>query len=73
MHKIIHNVETGQITEVELNQDEIAVYEASYNKCLEEEKISQAQAKAQLEAKEAAEAKLEALGLTAEDLKALGL
>jgi hypothetical protein len=59
----------GEVIEREMNPDELAQWEAD-----------KAQAKAELEAKNqaalakaAAEAKLAALGLTADDLKALGL
>lgn len=63
------NVETGEVTEREMNAQELAQYETD-----------KAAAQAQLEAeaqkaaeKAAATAKLAALGLTEDDLKALGL
>lgn len=63
-----HNVETGEIIEREMNAAELADYE---NAQIEAEEIAtkQAQAKA---AKETAFAKLSALGLDLDDLKALG-
>ena len=66
---MIHNTETGEITEREMNADELAQFEA-------DKAASQAQAQAQAEAQSkriAALAKLEALGLDEDDLKALGL
>ena len=65
----IHNVQTNEIETREMNDEEFSAYE-----------ILLANAKAEAEAKTLAEtakataqAKLEALGLTADDLKALGL
>jgi uncharacterized protein YggE len=69
MKKSIHNVETGEIIEREMNDIEFAQYQK--DKAEAEARKAQAQAKA--EAKEAAQAKLAALGLTVEDLQALGL
>ena len=65
----IHNTETNEIIDREMNDDELAIYQAEqkYFADLEEERNKA------LEAKESAEAKLAALGLTADDLKALGL
>ncbi len=67
--KIVHNVATGEIIERELNEKELAQLEID---------IAAAKTKAEQDAakaakKAAAEAKLAALGLTADDLKALGL
>jgi len=65
----IHNVETDKIIEREMNDEEFAQYEIDLAQAQVEE-----QAKAEAEAqKAAAEAKLAALGLTTDDLKALGL
>ena len=65
----IHNVETGEIIERELSAEEIkqsiADEESSKKR---QESIASDEAK-----KQAAQAKLEALGLTTDDLKALGL
>ena len=72
MKKII-NVETGEIIERELNEDELAqqvIDEAEY---LERKQFLIAEAEAKATAKEAAQSKLAALGLTGEDLTALGL
>ena len=72
MKKII-NCETGEVTERELNAEELA-QQAKDIKEVKEEKIATAKNKSLIdEAKAAAQAKLEALGLTVEDLKALGL
>ena len=65
----IHDLETNEITDREMTVDEYKIYQA-------EEKIEtdrQAEAEVKAQAKAAAEAKLAALGLTTEDLKALGL
>jgi hypothetical protein len=64
-----HNVETGEIIEREMNAEELAQYE---NDQIEAKAIAAKQAETQA-AKEAAQQKLSALGLTTEDLKALGL
>jgi hypothetical protein len=64
-----HNVETGEITEREATDEEIAqqeIDEANF-------KARQAEIKTKAEAKAAALVKLAALGLTVEDLQALGL
>ncbi len=67
--KVIHNVETGEIIEREMNADELAQWQADQESAqLVKEQEAAAAAK-----KAAAEAKLAALGLTADDLKALGL
>jgi len=65
----IHNTETGEITEREMNSEELAQYQKDQ---VETEAVATKQAEAQTR-KIAAQAKLEALGLTADDLKALGL
>lgn len=66
---IIHNAKTGEIIEREMTEAELLQAE----KDAERQLIRLAEGQAQANAKAAAEAKLEALGLTAEDLKALGL
>jgi len=65
------NIITGEETliEREATAEEIAAYKKAEAETLE----LQAEAEARAEAKAAAKAKLAALGLTAEDLKALGL
>ena len=67
--KVIHNVETGEIIEREMNADELAQWEADQ----ESAQLAKEQEAAAAAKKAAAEAKLAALGLTADDLKALGL
>jgi hypothetical protein len=62
----IHNCETGEITTRDLTAEEIK-FQEDFNK----EQIALKAAKEK--AKADAEAKLAALGLTADDLKALGL
>jgi len=65
----IHNTETNEIIERKMNDNEFATYEAKQE--LETAKLAEAEAKAT--AKAAAEGKLAALGLTTDDLRALGL
>ena len=67
--KTIHNVETGEVFERDLTEEEIA--QAAIDKAEEIQLKAKAEAKAA--AKAAAEAKLAALGLTTDDLRALGL
>ena len=65
----IHDTSTDQVIDREMNDGEFAQYEA-------EQATLAAQATAQAEAdaaKAAAQAKLATLGLTTDDLKALGL
>jgi hypothetical protein len=64
-----HNVETGEIIVREATAEEIANIE---NMKAKRKALDDAEAKA-IADKEAATAKLAALGLTADDLKALGL
>jgi len=65
----VTNCETGQTIQREMNEDELAQFNL-----IKAQQAQQAQAEAQLEAdKASATAKLEGLGLTADDLKALGL
>lgn len=69
MHIKIHNAETGEVIEREMNQAELAQYEIDEAQREAELKVeAEAQAKRQ-----AAEAKLVALGLDLDDLRALGL
>jgi hypothetical protein len=60
----IHDLETNEVIDREMTDEEAAALLP--NPLSEEEQ-------AQLDAKNAAQAKLTALGLTADDLKALGL
>ena len=69
--KIIVNCETGEVTEVELTAEEIAQREADRIAFEEEQAQREAEAAAVAVAKEAAHAKLAALGLTAEEIAAL--
>ena len=65
----VTNCETGQTTQREMNEDELAQFNL-----IKAQQAQQAQDQAQLEAdKISASVKLEALGLTSDDLKALGL
>jgi len=64
-----HNVESNTAELREMNADEIKAWEKHQEN---EELYLQKQAEAAI-AKEAAQAKLAALGFTADDLKALGL
>ena len=65
----IHNVETGEIQTREMNDVEFARYETDQV----EFSAQKAKAQAKAEAKLAAQTKLAALGLTVQDLQALGL
>lgn len=65
----IHNTETNEIIDREMTDDEFVQYEI----LLEQNKKRNAEIEAKAEAKETAQAKLAALGLTVEDLQALGL
>jgi hypothetical protein len=65
----IHNVETNEVIEREMTEDEISQLEADN---LADQKLALLQAEKEAK-QEAAKAKLTALGLTLEDLKALGL
>jgi len=66
---VIHNTETGEIIERDMTAKELAQHE----KDLANAKAEQIKKQEKATAKAAAEAKLTALGLTADDLKALGL
>ncbi len=65
----IHNVETGEIIEREMTDDEIAQREKDEQEAKEKKQAETAKAAKKAEA----EAKLTALGLDVEDLRALGL
>lgn len=67
--KRIHNLETDEVIDREMTTAEFAHYQAGQ----EVEAQRQAEIDAQATAKLAAQAKLAALGLTVEDLQALGL
>ena len=73
MEHIILNCETGEISAIPLTEEEKAEQEATAQKVLKaNELIKEQEAKAEAD-KITAQAKLAALGLTADDLKALGL
>lgn len=64
--KRIHNVETGEVVDIELTDAEIQQLE-------QEDELLAAKRATEIAKKNAAVAKLAALGLTTDDLKALGL
>jgi hypothetical protein len=64
-----HNIETNEIIDREMTESEFLIYSQKQNE-FEQKKIEQAEAEAK---REAALAKLAALGLEPDDLKALGL
>ena len=73
MLRINHDISTGQITEVPLAENEIVELKTMAQKSAEN-LAARAAAQAEAEAAKAtAQAKLAALGLTTDDLKALGL
>ena len=72
MKKII-NVETSEVIERELNAEEIAQQEIDEIKSAEKLAKQLQEEAPQIAAKAEAEAKLAALGLTTDDLRALGL
>jgi hypothetical protein len=65
----IHNLESDEIIQREMNDSEFA----NYQKLEEINSAKQAEAEAKAQAKAVAEGKLAALGLTTDDLRALGL
>ena len=65
----LHNTQTDEVIHREMNDVEFAEYKADQAKIA----IQQTEAEAKASAKTAALAKLAALGLTVEDLTALGL
>ncbi len=71
--KQIHDVATGEVIVVELTDEEQTIRDAEVAANLILKKAEAAELKAKAKAKEAAQAKLAALGLTVEDLTALGL
>jgi FMN-dependent NADH-azoreductase len=73
MTKQIINCETGEIIERDLTEQELAQQEKDTATALRiQAELDELRAEAEAK-KSAAEAKLAALGLTADDLKALGL
>lgn len=73
MKKVIFNCETKESVEIDLTEEEIEQYEKDVAEIAileENERLAQVEL---AKKKAAAEAKLAALGLDADDLKALGL
>ncbi len=73
MTKLIINAETGETVERELSADEIAQQEIDSVNFAAKLEAEKAEAEAKAKAKATAEGKLSALGLTTDDLRALGL
>ena len=73
LFKVIHDITTGEVQEIELTAEEAAEHVARGEKAKADraERLA-AEAKAEAD-KAAAQSKLTALGLTVDDLKALGL
>ena len=69
--KIIVNCETGEVSEVELTDAEVAQREQDATIAEMERADREATAKAEADAKASAQAKLAALGLTGEEIAAL--
>jgi len=65
----IHNAETDKVIDREMTAAEFKIYEADQAA----QAIAQAEIEAKAQAKATAEGKLAALGLTTDDLRALGL
>jgi phosphopantetheinyl transferase (holo-ACP synthase) len=65
----IHNVTTNEIIDREMTDDEFSAWQEEQTQI----KVAEDLQAAKEAAKEAAQAKLAALGLTTDDLKALGL
>ncbi len=68
MHKIIHDVETGEITQIELTADEVAELQAEAAKISAKKTAEETERAEKQSAKEAVLAKL---GLTADEVAAL--
>ena len=73
MSKLIVNCETGEETLRELNKAEKDQQKIDEAQTKASEALVKAEADAKAQAKAAAEGKLAALGLTTDDLRALGL
>jgi hypothetical protein len=65
----IHNLETNELIEREMNDAELKIHNARIASIEAQDAIAEAKA----QAKATAEGKLVALGLTTDDLRALGL
>jgi hypothetical protein len=64
---LIHNIETNKVIEREMTDEEFAIYQANAAAELEHKAVEQAAE----DAKTSAQAKLAALGLSAEEIAAL--
>jgi hypothetical protein len=73
LNKLIVDGSTGKSQIVPFTEEETAAHLAEQKKIADEKAALITKEKAKAEAKAIAESKLAALGLTAEDLKALGL
>lgn len=71
--KVIVDCSTGEVQELPLTAEEIAEREAQALQAAEEQAQREAEEAARAEAKASAEAKLASLGLTADEISALGL
>jgi hypothetical protein len=71
LNKIVVNCETGEQTIVPLTADEIAQREADALAFAEAEAVRQAEADAKAQARASLEAKLAALGISADELATL--
>ena len=71
MEKVIVDCSTGEQTVVPLTAEEIAELEAAAAQAEADRLAAEAEAQAKADAKAAAEAKLAALGLTPEEIKAI--
>ena len=69
----IHNVATDEVIEREMTDKEFSQFEIDKVNYESVKAAKQAEAEAKAQAKAAAEGKLAALGLTTDDLRALGL
>ena len=71
MFRIEHNVETGEITKIQLTQEEIDALESTPIVLTDEMIQFKAEAEAKATARASALAKLSALGLSADEIAAL--
>jgi hypothetical protein len=69
--KIVVDCSTGEVSEIELTQEEVAQREADAAAYADAKALEEAEATAKAAAKASAEGKLTALGLTADEVAAL--
>jgi hypothetical protein len=69
--KLVHNVATGKTEYIELTPAEIAELDQMAKQAETDRKAREANAEAKADAKLAAQAKLQALGLTGEEIAAI--